>query len=302
MPDENVFIFITEVKIKRASLDELSLWQAKFNEIISSQKGFVSLEILNRDMNWCFVQRFASNQALNDWKTSETYKKLILELDPYVIDIQAKVDPELKEVTEVFITQVNPDKVDSFKNWIGRIHQIESLFPGFKGVYVQSPQKSSHKNWITLLRFDNAKNLNYWLDSRERKEILKDSESIVDSLENHTIASPYSGWFNSIIHKGDVISPTKQTMLVLLVLFPIVVFEMKYLNPYLVNLNPTLATFIGNAISVSLITWPFMPFAIKGLNWWITAAKKWTHYLGFAVVIGLYLLEIALLWNFLKAP
>ena len=296
-------LFTTEVKVKPTALKEFALWQAHFNETIASQKGFVSLEILNQDMGWYFVQRFDNDDNLNIWKSSAAYKNLLKELNPILAcsihEKQGNADTELKEVTEIFITEVSPDKVSSYRKWIGKIHQLESLFPGFKGVYVQSPQESGNKNWITLLRFDNEKNLNHWLESKERHEVLKDSESIVDSIEKHTIVSPYSGWFSSLIESGKTVSAWKQAMLVLLVLFPIIVLEIKYLNPSLSGINPSVATFIGNALSVALITWPGMPIAISGLKWWLTASKRWVHYLGFGVVIGLYLLEIALLWNVL---
>lgn len=295
-------LFTTEVKVKPDALKEFALWQARFNEKISSQKGFVSLEILNQDAGWFFVQRFDSEEDLQSWKASQNYKQLLKDLQPYlkedVLEKSGKTE-DLREVTEVFITEVNPDKIHSFKSWTGKIHQLESLFPGFKGVYVQSPQESGNKNWITLLRFDNEKNLNLWLESKERKEILKDSESFVKSLEKHTIVSPYSGWFSSLIDQGAKISPWKQAMLVLLVLFPIVILELKFLNPLLKNLNPSLSTFIGNSLSVALITWPCMPIALKALGWWLTHPSKWVHYLGGGLVIGLYLLEIALFWNFL---
>lgn len=203
-------------------------------------------------------------------------------------------------MTEVFITEVNPDKVELFKSWTAKIHQLEALFPGFKGMYVQAPQVPGNKNWITLLCFDSEKNLNRWLESKERKQVLSETKSFVNCLENHTIVSPYSGWFSSLIVEGPKIAPLKQGMLVLLLLFPIVMLEFKYFFPKMTHVNLALATFLGNVISVSLITWPCMPTAIKILKWWLVKPSQLANFLGFLLIFGLYLLEIALFWNFIS--
>jgi antibiotic biosynthesis monooxygenase (ABM) superfamily enzyme len=91
-------------------------------------------------------------------------------------------------------------------------------------------------------------------------------------------------------------------MLVLLVLFPIVMLEIRFLSPWLASLNPALATFVGNALSVTLVTWPMMPLAIRGLGWWLqpkAPRRPWITVAGLATVAALYALEIAALWHFL---
>ena len=91
-------------------------------------------------------------------------------------------------------------------------------------------------------------------------------------------------------------------MIVLLVLFPIVMLEIKFLSPLTSGLNPSLATFIGNAISVSLVSWPMIPIAIWFLEWWLSPQEDkrlQATLVGTGVVLLLYLLEIALLWRLL---
>ena len=45
--------------------------------------------------------------------------------------------------------------------------------------------------------------------------------------------------------------------------------ELRFLNPHLEDFNPAVRTFIGNAISVGLTTWPLMPLAIVGFHAWL---------------------------------
>lgn len=88
----------------------------------------------------------------------------------------------------------------------------------------------------------------------------------------------------------------KQSMVVLLMLFPIVMVELRFLLPALRGLDPVLGTFLGNAISVWLLSWPMMPIANRGLDWWLrprpAAARRITP-LGIALLLGLYMAEIA---------
>lgn len=107
------------------------------------------------------------------------------------------------------------------------------------------------------------------------------------------------GWFSSVSKGAEAPPDWKQGMIVLLVLFPIVMLEMKFLSPLTVGLNPSLAMFIGNAISVGLVTWPTVPIVINLLRWWLMPdpKRRWKiNVLGTLFVMCLYAIEIALFW------
>src|SRR5262249_32985415 len=144
----------------------------------------------------------------------------------------------------------------------------------FRGVYVKSPTPGQGENWITLLRFDSQEHLDRWLTSKERKEVLKEARPLITSLESHRVISPFAGWFASTATDGRIPPVWKQTCLVLLVLFPIVMLELKFLLPLTKNLNLSVGTFIGNAISVTLVSWPMMPIAIYFLRWWLSPSDE----------------------------
>ncbi len=76
-------------------------------------------------------------------------------------------------------------------------------------------------------------------------------------------------------------------MLVVLVLFPIVMLELRFLSPLLGGLNSSVSMFIGNVISVALIAWPFMPLVVGPMNWWLLPKKDsagWTNPAGIALL------------------
>lgn len=301
---------IQRIRIRPESKLAFIDWQAKLNAVITAFSGFVSLEILSpsemTQFNWVIIQRFYNAEDVAVWRKSKERQQLMDKLKDFVAaDIQ-EVKSEashLKEgVTEVFVTQVNPHQEQAYRNWIAKIHQAEAKFPGFRGVYVQSPSHAQSQNWITLLQFDSPENLDLWLTSEERQKILEESKPLITSLESHRVISPYTGWFASVAKKGKTAPLWKQTLIILLVLFPIVMLELKFLSPLTASLNISLATFIGNAISVSLISWPMMPIAIWFLGWWLVpdaTKRRQATIIGTIIVLVLYLIEIAIFWNLL---
>lgn len=304
---EKPILVTTQVDVKPENKAAFVDWEAKFNTCVTSAPGFVSLEfssLPSEKDSWLIVQRFANEHTAQQWQGSKQYAAIFGELKAIINEEGVKQMPAngsggIGNVTEVLVTEVHPDKEAAYRAWSAKIHQVEAKFPGFRGVYIQAPTSAQGKHWITLLQFDTMENLDRWLQSPERKEVLKESASLICSLESHRVISPYAGWFASIAKRGELPPVWKQTMVVLLVLFPIVVIELKYLSPLLGSLNPALKTFISNAISVTLISFPMMPIAIRGLNWWLIGHEPKVGVVGTLLVLLLYAAEIYLLWNFL---
>lgn len=299
----------THLHIQPDTENAFAVWLAKLHKSIASFEQFVSLEILSSQqfpkIEWTIIQRFENGEALKKWYQSEKRDELFEELKLYL----DKNDPaafkenyqpfeeELAGVTEVFVTHILPSQIDSYREWIGKIHQAESKFPGFRRTFVQSPKDEKKGSWITLLQFDTPEQLDRWLTSKERQQLLKEGEPFIRSLESHHVVSGFSGWFANRSELDQPPAVWKQTMLVLLVLFPIVMLELKYLSPWTKQFNPSIATFIGNAISVSLVSWPTIPVAIYFLGWWLEPHKPFSagNLLGIGIVCTLYLIEVTLL-------
>lgn len=305
---EKANIVITRVTVASEGKDFFVEWQSKLQDVIANFPGFLSLEILapnEQQTAWMVVQRFSDPMAARHWKLSPERKVLFDELYSIYKEGIEEVSSEeqtLSGVTEVIITEVVPEKNNFYRQWLSKIHEAEARLPGFRGMYVQTPIKGQGRYWVTFLQFDTSENLDKWLNSPVRQEILKELGPLIKAFESHRIISPYAGWFGSIAKIGAMPPLWKQTMLVLLVLFPIVMMEFKYLNPLTKALNLSLGTFIGNAISVMLISWPMMPIAIFLFGWWLTPqAWNWKkiNVLGTLILLGIYLVEIILFWHFI---
>lgn len=289
--------------------DAFADWQAKLNLLVTKFPRFVSIEFLcpKNDENWVIVLRLSDSLAASEWLRSQEHRKLIDDLanisEKIIVNESESEDVRKESVTQVIVTQVCEEKEEEYREWTAKIHQEEAKYPGFQGVYVQSPATSEKKSntWITLLQFDTQEHLDNWLNSDERKKILSSLDPLTKGMESHRVMSPYAGWFASIAKTGRLPALWKQTMLVLLVLFPIVMLEFKFLSPLLSDQNISFSTFIGNAISVSLISFPLMPIALFFLGWWLSPKGKNQDLItlsGALLILVLYALEIFIFWNF----
>lgn len=317
MPQEEekkILVITTKVDVPLSSREVFIDWQSKLNSTISIFPGFISLEVSppkkREEEQWLIIQKFSNPDWYRNWTQSKERQLLFEELGKILPGKSVKIEEDESNtnlftngVTEVFVTQVSPGMESAYREWGAKINQSEARYPGFQGVYLQAPTSNSHNTWITLLQFDSQEHLDQWLVSEERKNILEEASTFVSSCESHRVISPYAGWFSSLQNQNTLPPVWKQTMVVLLVLFPIVMLERKFLLLESAGFNPSLATFIGNAISVSLIAWPCMPIAIRSLHWWINPKKPQemgAHLLGTGFVFILYLIEIALFWAWFK--
>ena len=138
-------------------------------------------------------------------------------------------------------------------------------------------------------------NLEGWLKSNARAALVKESEDLVAGFHAQRVDTSFPGWIPNDPTTGKPPNRWKAAALILLTLFPVVMLELKFLNPHLRELNPAVGTFIGNALSVALTTWPLMPLAIYGFHAWLFPENRprWLVLTMPVVLVLCYLIEIA---------
>jgi antibiotic biosynthesis monooxygenase (ABM) superfamily enzyme len=278
---------------------------------VTGAPGFLSVEIISAPADaadWRIVQRFRSPEQLDAWRRAPARERLIAEIGPLldggsegIVDESAPDFHSTSTVTEVITTLVKPGKEPEFRAWCEDIQAAQGAFPGYVGTYVQAPLSAEQQSWTTLVRFATPAQFDAWLAAPERRALLRRSEALVQAWQSRRLPSSFAGWFPT---GPDQASPPawKQAALVLLVLYPVVMLELRFLSPVLAGLNPAIGTFIGNAISVSLISWPLMPLAVSPLAWWLHPAperRTRTDGLGVLLVAALYAIELLVLWRLL---
>jgi antibiotic biosynthesis monooxygenase (ABM) superfamily enzyme len=252
--------------------------------------------------------RFSSIDALRRWRRGDQHRKLVEDVAPLVeggmvmqLVGQAAVDYSVAHgVTMVIVTEIKSGKEAAYRAWADRIQRLQATFPGYLGSFVQPPQ---HKEtgWTTVLRFDSAANLDGWMKSAARAAMVKESEDLVAGFHAQRVDTSFPGWVANDPATGAPPNMWKTACLVLLTLFPVVMLELRFLNPHLEAFNPAVRTFIGNAISVALTTWPLMPLAIFAFRDWLFPEGKpsWQAWAMPIALLLCYLVEIAVFWYLL---
>src|SRR4029077_18127159 len=265
-------ILLAKFQLRRDAENNFAEWQARALTHAAGFEGFLNSEITpsGEGLSWTVLLRFADSERLEAWRKSETWHRLLGDAAPLLAE-KSSIDVEVQEagpdggVVEVIITQVKPGKEAAYREWETRIQQAQSKFPGYRGSYVQPPV-AGELGWTTLMRFDTAEQLDRWLKSPERAALVKEAEPLVDYAHLQQMGTAFPGWFPTDPKTGQGPPNWKAAMLVLLGLFPIVMFETRFLK---LPVNPSLGMFIGNSISVAMTTYLTMPLFIKMLPWWL---------------------------------
>ena len=305
-------VLIATAKVRPGKENAFATWKAHHDTIIAKFPGFISSDIMPPDEHsdaWTIVLNFKSPELLTDWQQSKERGAVMAELLPLlrggdIGEAMQRDTPQAAQpgtnVTQVILSKIKPGMEDAYRAWAAKIQQAQSLYPGYRGMYLQPPS-SNDSHWTTLLRYDTAAHLEAWMAAPERAELLKQSKAFIESEELMRLATSFPGWVPIDPATGKGPPNWKTAMLVLLGLYPIVVLELHFLNPLLANITSPLATFIGNALSVAATSFITMPLFVRAFGWWLFVGKdspKWRTSAGLGILIVLFAGEVALFWIF----
>jgi antibiotic biosynthesis monooxygenase (ABM) superfamily enzyme len=307
-------VLLATFKIRPGHEDDFAAWQIQHNKVVSKFPGYVSADVIPPtkpgDNEWTIILNFQSSDLLVKWQKSEERAGLIADVLPLVEggnlgqmmpEDNAASQPDTN-VTQVILSKIKPGMEDAYREWSVRIQQAQAKYPGYRGTYIQPPSSGEAGNWTTMLRYDTSAHLEAWLAAPERAELLQESKAFIENEELMRLRTSFPGWvpINPVTGKGP--PDWKTAILVLLGLYPTVLLELRFLNPHLTFLNPSLATFIGNAGSVAVTSFITMPLFVRWFGWWLFPGKnssKSREPIGLGLFILLFAIEIALLWRIL---
>jgi hypothetical protein len=213
---------------------------------------------------------------MKQWLTSTERLKLLprieeLLLEPSRLLVLASDESTEPPVAMVFTHRVEPDKVPAYLDWRRRTIAAQAHYPGYLATEFFEPY-GQFEEWVDIVRYHSVKDLTDWMESQERKDLLKELEEIVVSVHQHQVTG-LEGWFALNRKQAAITSaipPWKQALAVLFALYPTVMFLM-YLNPLMRGLPMPVQMLIGNILSVSALTWLVMPKVSQLLNFWLSS-------------------------------
>jgi uncharacterized protein len=297
---------VTTVRVRKGEEGAFAGWLTELNEAVATFPGYISAVVIPpappAQQDWVMVQRFQSLEQLGAWLDSDARRALLDKSTSLLVDegttnvIEGtSTEPSPQDmVTEIITVSVKPGKEEAYHAWVDRIRQMEAKFPGYQGLQLQPPIPGRQDDWVSLLRFDTSEHLNAWLESDARRDALQEVEPFIDERDQQ-VATAFSGWFTFGDAPDQVPPNWKQAMVVLLTLFPVVMLELLYLSPLLQPLDLSVATFIGNLLSVAALTWLLVPWANRAFGWWLRPTHSVSPRLeaaGIALIISLYALSV----------
>jgi len=298
---------VTTVLVRQGEEGAFAGWLAELNKIVATFPGYISAVVIPpsppAQSDWVMVQRFQTLEQLGAWLDSDKRRSLLDKSASLLVDegttnvfegSSTERSPQ-DMVTEIITVSVKPGMEEAYRDWVDRIRQVEARFPGYQGLELQPPIPGLQDDWVSLLRFDTAEHLNAWLESDARRTALKEVEQFTDTRERQ-VATAFSGWFTFADAPGQVPPSWKQSMIVLLTLYPIVMLEQMFLNPLLHSLDMAEAIFIGNLLSVAATGFVLIPLALRAFEWWLLPKSNdspGVEIAGNALIIGLYALSVA---------
>lgn len=286
---------------------EFTAWQARYQETVTSFPGLLAAELGAPGRGsaiWTTNLTFESDEFLVNWLNSPERAELLSEISPLTMSgmttrFSGEKGAELG-ATEAFFTRVREDRITEFQEWQAQIHQEQAQFPGYLGMVFQPPVKGQEE-WVTLVRFDNTEHLEAWLSSEQRKRLIGKLEELVEEIRQCRVTSSYPGWLPTAPAGSEPPPNWKVTMLVILGLFPIVMFQVRFFNPWLAaNLPNSPGTLLANILSAILISYVTMPAGIYLFGWWLYPDKEKARSIsikGTVILIACYLAEMLLMWN-----
>jgi uncharacterized protein len=296
-------------KVLPGSETEFQNWQRGMNAEAAKYPGFIAAEInppTAVQSDWGVVYRFDSVANVQAWINSATRQDWLGKGQQYcdgpgtqqVISGGAHQSDSL--VTTVVTHRVSPADVEEFLAWQERLRLAESMFDGFRGTELFHPVAGIQDEWTALYRYDNATDLDKWLTSEERQDLLAEGAKFSD-FSSRTIDNSFGSWFAFDENGREAPPPSdlKTSLAVWMGLYPTVVFLSLATSP--LHMPLWLGMLVGNFLSSFTMTYVTMPFYVNPtLKKWLRippeASKTRANLQGLAILLGLNLFWVVVFY------
>lgn len=307
---------VTQTSVLLESAEEFARWQGETSTIIATFPGFIEQRLLPPNpplqVDWVILQRFGDLANAQGWLASPQRQKRIEGVAPMLVgrdDVHIVQDDasaaRSSPVSAVISTRVKPGMEAEYLKWESKVAAAQSRAPGLQGYRFEPAVPCVQEDNVAILRFDSQANLDAWLNSPERKNLVEEAAPLTVEFHTRTAQSGFEQWFRDALPDGaPPPAAWKVNMIVLLTLYPVVFLWSIYIGlPFLAGkyqLNYPVALFIGNVFSVA-VTGFLVPWTAGRLTWWLApAAARRTkmNILGAVAMLATYAAMVLVFWKF----
>lgn len=263
-------------------------WLEEIVNLASESKGFVRADIQppgpQHPEDWVVVYEFETNEKLRAWlESSERLAMVSGEPDLFVggpreqIIATRNLDNSVNAVASFRLRALDEDAPrgildadtieEAFTAEYERFVSVISRFDGFLRCELFPAVPGLQEETVIVFSFENRQFLDQWLDSDERTDALKRLEPLFESDRVINIVGGFAGWFGP--PDGRPIPTWKQASLILLALYP-TALAIGYVRALILpDVSTPIATLIGNAGGVLVLSWWLMPWLTNKFADWL---------------------------------
>ncbi len=290
---------IISQKVLPGKNEEFREYQGEIGQLVKTQPGFVGMEVLEPveglQAEFVVVFRFLTDRELRDWLVNGERQLLLKQLagtlsEPPAMQVLSDEDRPKQAVSVVFTQRVRPGAEQEFRRWREEIIETQTHFPGYLGTESFPSSPGIQEDWVDIVRFASAPEMDAWLESPERRRLLDRKKGLSEKLQQRRVASGLEAWF-STTKKGTPPPPRwKQALAVLLALYPTASLIAFVLGPVINPWPLALRMLIANTLGVAVLTWVAMPLLTRRLAFWLAPRERSSK----AEVLGTLLVLVAL--------
>jgi antibiotic biosynthesis monooxygenase (ABM) superfamily enzyme len=304
---------VTQTRVLPGYEKAFAEWQDGTSRTIARFPGFLHQSIMPpsppAQVDWVILQRFVNIESATAWLRSAERQERLAGAQEMLVgqdDVHLVRDgasgAQHAPVSVVISTRIKPGCEPAYRAWEQRIAAAQTKAPGFQGYRFEPPIPGVQDDWLSVLRFDNEANLEKWLASPERLQLIEEGKPFTEDFHTRVARTGFEQWFQS--PAGQQPPPAwKQNMIVLLLLYPIVfLFGFFVQTPLLVGwlgLPFPVALFTGNVVSVLLLNY-VVPWTSIRFSWWLAPSptnRTTVNIAGAVLVSAIYLALVLAFWR-----
>jgi antibiotic biosynthesis monooxygenase (ABM) superfamily enzyme len=306
---------VTQTCVRPESNDAFARWQGETSAVISSFPGFIEQRLLPPhpplQVDWVILQRFVSLDHARRWLASSERQSRIEGAAAMLVgrdDVHIMRDDasaaRTAPVSAVISTRVKPGMEAEYLKWEQKVAAAQSKAAGLQGYRFEPAVPGVQEDFVAILRFDCEANLQAWLASPQRHQLLAEAEPLTVEFHTRMAQSGFEQWFRDVTPAGaPAPAAWKMNMIVLLTLYPVVFLWGLFVGtPLLTNrlhVDFPVALFFGNVFSV-LVTSYLVPWTANRLSWWLNppqAGRDLANLKGAGLLIAIYAIMVLLFWK-----
>jgi uncharacterized protein len=251
-------------------------WMTRLLSAAHASPGHIGADLQRPDAihpdEWVVVYRFVDAVSRQAWLDSPQRHDLMDEAKHLVRgeprqQVLATAGPG-QEVRALSSARVSPGRETEYFALHHEIEHAMRSFEGFINVEIFAAVPGVQDEVVTVLTFTDQASLEGWLESPVRRRQIERLDALTETGRTLSVVGGFGGWFEHV--DGAEPKRWKQAVVVLIALFPTVVL-LNYLSAWaLPDLAMIPATFVGNVVGISLLTWVLMPPLTRRLSGWLS--------------------------------